>query len=133
MNSPTNDGTASYTVNGPIDSPTRHDSADHAATDLTNRITSVQDATEAAHQRAGQWATVQQSAADDNAAWSTLAAEVNAELPHGCNIPTPTANDLYAVASWPPMTAMVADTLARWHATNRDHAARSAPTDAPQR
>ncbi|OLT52296.1 hypothetical protein BJF89_17785 [Corynebacterium sp. CNJ-954] len=124
-------GSTEYVVTGPgPTSPRKHTSNTDAAEDMQNRITSVADAAEAAHQRAEQWAEARRTAADDTTAWATLAAEVNNLLPDGCTIPTPTANDLYGVSSWPPMTAMVADALATHHARNRDRTARKHLADA---
>lgn len=125
VNANPTDGSTEYIVTGPgPTSPRRYTSSAEAAGDLRHRTRSVTDAAEAAHQRAGQWEQARRKTGDDTTAWATLAAEVNNLLPDGCTIPTPTADDLYGVSSWPPMTVMVADTLATHHAHNRDMAAR---------
>lgn len=121
VNANPTDGSTEYIVTGPgPTSPRRHTSSAEAADDMRHRVTSVTDAAEAAHQRAGQWAGVQRTADDDTAAWVTLATEVNKLLPDGCSIRTPGPNDTYSLSSWPPMSVMVADALATHHAHNRD-------------
>lgn len=131
VNADPTDGSTEYIVTGPgPTSPRKHTSSAGAAGDLRHRARSVNDAAEAARQRAGQWEQACRNTSDDTTAWATLAAEVNNLLPDGCTIPTPIANDLYGVSSWPPMTVMVADALATHHAHNRDMTARKHLADA---
>lgn len=114
-----------YAVDGPApDTRRTHTDDQAAAADIRHRLDSLQDAADAAAQRAARWTDLRRSAADQITAWCDLAAEVNAALPDGCDIPTPDHADLYGVNGWPPMTAVVADTLARWTAAARDRAAR---------
>ena len=124
------DGTPEYIVNGPINAPALFSSADTAATELTNRITSITDATEAAMRRAEQWADVRATAADDVEAWRTLATSINEALPAGCDIPTPDVMDVYGVSGWGTITSAVARALAEWTAANRDRTARTHLEDA---
>ncbi|WP_312978349.1 hypothetical protein [Corynebacterium sp.] len=119
-----NDGTTEYIVNGPADSPAWHPSAEAAAADLTHRITSVQDAADAATRRAEEWQTIRTTAADDITAWRELAADVDALLPEGCTVPVPDLGDSYGLSGWPSMTGCVADALAQWSAASRDNAGR---------
>lgn len=114
-----------YAVDGPgPDRRTVHRDDDSAAADLRARVGSLQDAAEAAANRAARWDTIKRTATDDVAAWRELAAEVDALLPDGCEIPEPAAGDTYGLSGWPPMTACVADALAAWTAQQRDQAAR---------
>lgn len=114
-----------YAVDGPT--PGRraiHHDDSSAATDVRQRLDSLRDAADAAHQRAEQWSDIRRTASDDIAAWRELAAEVTNLLPDGCSIPSPADGDAYGLSGWPPMTAIVADALARWTAEARDRAAR---------
>jgi hypothetical protein len=114
-----------YAVDGPgPDRRTVHRDDDSAAADLRARVGSLQDAAEAAANRAARWDTIKRTATDDVAAWRELAAEVDALLPDGCVVPTPNPYDPFGLSGWPPMTACVADALAAWTAQQRDQAAR---------
>lgn len=115
-----------YAVDGPgTGRRAVHPDADQAAADLRARVGSLQDAAEAAANRAARWDALRRTAADDVAAWRTLAAEVDALLPDGCTVPVPDTMDTYGLSGWPPMTACVADALAAWTAQQRDQAARN--------
>lgn len=124
------DGTAEYIVNGPVEAPARHTTAEDAAEDLTHRITSVQDAADAALTRARRWAEVRATVADDVTAWAVLAADINDALPDGCDIPVPDRMDIYGLSGWGTITSAVSVALAEWTANNRDRAARKALTAA---
>lgn len=113
-----------YAVDGPGEHRATHRTAPAAAADLRARIGSLQDAEEAAANRADRWVTIRRTAADDVAAWRELAAEVDALLPAGCTVPVPDAMDAYGLTGWPPMTACVSEALAAWTAQQRDKAAR---------
>jgi hypothetical protein len=113
-----------YAVDGPGEQRATHSTAPAAAADLRARIGSLQDAEEAAANRADRWDTIRRTAADDVTAWRELAAEVNTLLPAGCTVPVPDAMDNYGLSGWPPMTACVAEALAAWTAQQRDKAAR---------
>jgi len=115
-----------YAVDGPgPDRRAVHRDDDQAAADLRARVGSLQDAAEAAANRAARWDTIKRTAADDVAAWRELAAEVDTLLPAGCAVPVPDQMDTYGLSGWPPMTACVADALAAWTAQQRDQAARA--------
>lgn len=120
-----------YAVDGPAPNTRSTHRDDQAAADtIRQRLDSLQDAAEAAQQRASRWADIRRTADDQITAWCDLAAEVNELLPDGCDIPTPNHADTYGVNGWPPMTAVVADSLAQWTATARDRAARDRLTAA---
>ena len=115
-----------YAVTGPGDRTAAYDTAATAAADIRGRIGSIQDAAEAAQQRAGQWREA--SASLD--ALRELTEAVNALLPAGCSVPLPPSDSLYSPTSLPPLPATVAQTLAVWEQSNRDRAAREQLTAA---
>lgn len=115
-----------YAVQGPGGRSTAYDSADAAASDIRARIGSIQDAAEAAMNRAEQWREL----SDSLDALRELTAAVNALLPEGCTVPLPPSDSLYSPATLPPLPAAVAQALAGWERDNRDRAAREQLTAA---
>lgn len=119
-------------VTWPTGRYTEYKDGDQAEAAIKAELDSVQAAADEAHDRAAAWNQQRGTEDELRAAWSTIAATVNAALPAGCEEIPVRLEPSYSIRSASPMRVWVAEALAQWRRAAVDRAARAELDDSMQ-